>query len=152
MRRAAEAQSKSGLGALILAGITVLSLGGVIFGTSTQTMSGVRSEFAWMRLPRPRKAPGCEAPGTAKRPPTLQDMRKMTIGKSMRITKRPPPHDRLRGMCCLFWSYLLAMFVLLLFFTFTPLASHTASERNDTGWREACEDFDTKVLDQWGLS
>ena len=121
-----EAQSRLWSGVVIFAGISSVSLAGVIFGTSRQSLSGVLREI------------GCGGSATvtaANAPP-------------------PPPSqlrsDRGRGMACLFVTYMVLVLVLMLFFSFTPFYHHDAT-RNDTGWRDACDAYDTTVLGLYGI-
>ena len=61
--------------------------------------------------------------------------------------------DLLRGQLCLFGSYLLLVFVLMLIFSFVPFYSDdNGSARNETGWRKACDENDVDKLDNFGLS
>jgi len=61
--------------------------------------------------------------------------------------------DLLRGQLCLFGSYLLIVFVLMLIFGFVPFYSDdNGSARNETGWRKACDENDVDKLDNFGLS
>ena len=115
-----EAQSRSHLGVLIFICVTVVSLGGVIFGTSRQSLSGLMQEF---RVPEER-------------------LRRSAVSDRA---------DRMHGKCCLFISYLLITLVLMLFFTFTPFTKYDGT-RDDSGWRDACDNNDVAVLDLYGLS
>ena len=86
-----------------------------------------------------------QTPGKMKRAKTVMEMPVAVP----RVTKK----DRLQGHCCLFFSYLLVIFILMILFSTVPLASHNAEQpRNETGWRRACDDNDLRVLDTWGLS
>ena len=129
-----EAQSKYLLGVIIFICISLLSLGSVIFGTSQQTLSGVKKELSCKpedpQLPSPTKL-----------------RRQMTIK-----IKAPKKVDSRNGKLCLFASYNMAIFILMLGFSFIPLVSHDGPSRNDTGWRSACDNNDVAVLDTWGLS
>ena len=59
--------------------------------------------------------------------------------------------QHMKGKVCLFFSYLLIVFLLMLFFGFTPFASHGGT-RNDTLFKDACASLDYSVLDKYGLS
>ena len=62
--------------------------------------------------------------------------------------------DLARGKLCLFFSYLLIIFVLMLIFAFVPFYSddNGGIPRNESAWRNACDKNDIKVLDLYGLS
>ena len=129
-----EAQSQYVLGVLIFVCISLISLGAVIFGTSQQTLSGVKKELS------------CK-PDDPEIPSPSKLRRQMTIK-----IKAPKKTDARNGKLCLFASYNMAIFILMLFFSFTPLVAHDGPSRNETGWRSACDNNDVEVLDMWGLS
>ena len=62
--------------------------------------------------------------------------------------------DLARGKLCLFFTYLCIILALMLVFSFTPFYSHDNGgvPRNETGWRQACDENDMGVLDLYGLS
>ena len=152
LRGVCEAQSKFREGAVIFAMILGISLGGVIFGTSEQSLSTIMSDFGIKKKPAPVVVASTrddsltlQTPGKMKRAKTMMEMPVAVP----RVTKK----DRLQGHCCLFFSYLLVIFILMILFSTVPLASHNAEQpRNETGWRRACDDNDLRVLDTWGLS
>ena len=234
-----EAQSNAVAGILIFTGITVLCLGGVIFGTSQQTLSGVLSELAFCRPAAPDAAapatelsdtavalsvpasaqPGPPAnkfdaaaaqststsggEGTVLSPPPRKPSKALSSVASCSLMMAPSPMrpsrdvsseasrqsvsrrsialkrqsthasvvvmqtndqqehkedrvDHMRGKVCLFVSYLLIVFLLMLFFGFVPFFSHQGA-RNTTAvdglsWHGACRDNDIAVLARYGLS
>ena len=65
--------------------------------------------------------------------------------------------QHMKGKVCLFFSYLFTIMLLMIFFAFTPFTAYDGkrldgSEVDGVGWRRACDNYDVRVLDAWGLS
>ena len=62
--------------------------------------------------------------------------------------------DLARGKLCLCFSYLCIVLALMLVFALTPFYAHDNGgvPRNESGWRQACDENDMGVLDLYGLS
>ena len=128
-----QAQARLAQGIFIFSGIACGSLGAVIYGTSTQTLSGVQEEL------------GCRKAG-------LEDKLSFLPGSaSARRQEMNREQERKKGKMCLFFSYLAIILVLMLFFSFTPFHSHSGT-RNDAEWREACDSYDKATLELFNLS
>ena len=177
-----ESQANFGTGIVIFATITVICLGATIFGTSSATLSEIRAELNCCGRPKVEEVPqaGTRVPPVQTASTTSSSTR---TGKSTRSLKSGQPSsarslkrqqsfstvtfasndatqrasarkDLQRGKLCLFISYLLVVFVLMLIFAFVPFYSddNEGTTRNETGWRTACDDNDVNVLDLYGLS
>lgn len=178
-----ESQARFGTGIIIFAAITVICLGAVIFGTSSAALSEIRAELNCcdpkveeVPLAGTRVASVQTASTTSSSTPPSpgQRTRSLKTGQpsSTRSLKRQPSFSTVtfasndatqrasdrknlqRDKLCLFISYLLIVFVLMLIFAFVPFYSddNEGTTRNETGWRTACDDNDVNVLDLYGLS
>jgi len=114
-----ESAARSTTGCLIFSFITVISLAGVIFGTSTQSLQGVWQEVCPAPKPTTSTDEAASATTSAARPslgspalPTVGLKRQATTALAIPVA-RASPREKMRGMCCLFFSYLLAIFVLI---------------------------------------
>ena len=92
-----------------------------------------------------------EASDIIKRKPSFSTVTFASNDATQRASARK---DLQRGKLCLFISYFLIVFVLMLIFAFVPFYSddNEGTTRNETGWRTACDDNDVNVLDLYGLS
>ena len=180
-----ESQARFGIGIVIFAAITVICLGGVIFGTSSASLSEIRAELSCCgpkveEVPQagtrvsPVQTASTTASTTSSSTRTGKSTRSLKSGQpsSTRSLKRQQSFstvtfasndatqrasarkDLQRGKLCLFISYFLIVFVLMLIFAFVPFYSddNEGTTRNETGWRTACDDNDVNVLDLYGLS
>ena len=89
-----------------------------------------------------------------RRPPGRIAFANVALPSLLQNDKKEHKIDRtqhMKGKVCLFFSYLLIVFLLMLFFGFTPFASHGGT-RNDTLFKDACASLDYSVLDKYGLS
>jgi hypothetical protein len=181
LKSVCESQARFGLGIVIFAAITVICLGGVIFGTSTQTLSEIKIELkccgkaageitqaakvnpaetastASSTLPPLRTSPSkpdpepCRASNRLRRSSSCSTVTFASNDATLRASIRK---DLQRAKLCLFFTYLLIVFVLMLIFAFVPFYSddNGGATRIETGWRKACDDNDIDTLDKYGLS
>tara|TARA_B100000768_G_scaffold169018_1_gene174320 strand:- start:42 stop:683 length:642 start_codon:yes stop_codon:yes gene_type:complete len=179
-----ESQANFGTGIVIFATITVFCLGATIFGTSSATLSEIRAELNCCGRPKVEEVPQAgtrvlpvqtasttssstpPSPGQRTRslksgqPSSTCSLKRqhsfstVTFASNDATQRASARKDLQRGKLCLFISYLLVVFVLMLIFAFVPFYSddNEGTTRNETGWRTACDDNDVNVLDLYGLS
>ena len=174
-------QARAGEGFCVFIAIVVGSLSFVIFGTSAQSLSGLREACSCCcggRKRPPRRAdtlppvtlppPASPSPGedSGAPPSSLAELsaKKSSVQSRYSIVVDPnnnraiPPRDlsshadRLKGQLALFTLFLTIICCIVVFFTFVPLYAYTAAPRNDSAWRQACDDYDVAALDAFGLS
>jgi len=162
-------KARAAQGFLGFAGITFGCLSFVIFGTSQQSLSGLRQAcgccFRAQRAvtscadaERPSVEPsiGRSSKGVFRRNGAAVDKK----GRSVALKALKPRDDRFKGQLALFGIFSTVILLIVLFFTFVPLYSHcrpddfmcASGSRNDSAWRDACNNYDVEALDLLGLS
>lgn len=168
LRNVCKMRARSSLGFLYFVGVTAFCLGFVIFGTSAQSLTGLREACCGCCARRPRTGPapdadaadggsaGAEASTSASR--GGPDGRRKTLHARNMHPSIPMPHlgkasDRIQGQVVLFLLFSMLVGVIVLFFTYVPLYSHAPpGGRNDAAWRAACDAYDAAALAAFGLS
>ena len=165
-----EFQNGAGKGLAIFVAITCFCLGFVIFGTSQQTLTGLKHEVTCC-LPRRARTSESDGSTTSAVLPSDSDV-ETASGANLRSLKKGESSlnrvvDRkgrsvpiqtieadtlVRGKVVLFMIFFLVVGVFVLIFAFTPFYSYTGRARNRTGWGDACKAYNKDVLTPLGLS
>mmetsp|Transcript_53299 Transcript_53299/g.137846 ORF Transcript_53299/g.137846 Transcript_53299/m.137846 type:complete len:300 (+) Transcript_53299:44-943(+) len=146
-------KSRAMQGYLGFTAITAFSLGFVIFGTSAQTLSGLRSMCGCQA----QRSTITDASASAKDPSlrsSPQSRNSVSVddeGRSVPPRAAKSFDEHLKGQLLLFAIFATVILFIVLFFATVPLYSHTGT-RNDTAWKDACDNYDQSILDQYGLS
>lgn len=163
LRNVCKMRARSSLGFLYFVMITAFCLGFVIFGTSAQSLTGLREACCGCSA-RQRTAPAPDAEAadaSSSRASAGPDGRRKTLvarnmpgwGHSIPIPHLGDAADRIQGQVVIFLLFFCLVAVIVLFFTFVPLYSHApAGGRNDAAWRAACDVYDAAALAPFGLS
>jgi len=151
-------KARAAQGFLGFVGVTCFCLGFVIFGTSAQSLSGLKEMCGVTCKKQRAPTADSDADSSTRSEPDLRKsvMARNTVqvdNKGRSITLKPlrEPNDRLKGQCALFAIFGSIIALIVLVFTFVPFYSY-GGERNDAAWKDACEDYDVDALDQFGLS
>ena len=153
--RVCETLHASGLGVLIFSGLVLFCLGFVIFVTSAQSLSGLRHMCPCCCRSADADADAAlranaQARLSVRNPdPVSED------NQALPMSAPKDGADQLKGKFALLVIYLLIVLLLVAWFGYVPmyqadLAIHGA--RNDSLWREACDNLDIELLAGFGLS
>ena len=143
-----EARAYGSLGYLAFGVLTALSLAFVIFGTSAQSLSGLKAALG---MPETMDVIDYRTSGADGQIPHTEGGKKRhrkvrnaspidTLGRGVPMPPMDPVMDRLKGQCCLFGAFSALIWLMVLFFTFVPFYS-AGMERNMTLVYAACPDF-----------
>ena len=158
-------RARAATGYLMFTALTAFSLGFVIFGTSAQSLSGLRAMCgccgaADVAPPPPPSSPGAvdEVPPqltlhrTASRLKSRRNMSPVDKqGQTVPVVPRDHRADRAKGQIALFLLFAAIIFVFVCFFVVVPLYQAPGT-RDDALWRRACEEHDRATLSSLGLS
>jgi len=154
-----EMRSRATQGCLVFAAITCFCLGFTIFGTSAQSLTGLRVACCCC----------CGGGSTTVEPsdtePTARSSARKSVVANARNNANMVNHkgvmvpiapllalgDRVKGQIVLFIIFLGVVLLIVLFFAFVPFYSQGGT-RDDAAWKAACDTYDTAVLSPLGLS
>ena len=140
----------------IFTGLVLFVLSFVIFGTSQQSLSGLRAACCMCR----RRITAEELTGSiSARSPPMRG-RRLSVrnpipvdsgGETLPPLEKKTRADRIQGLWALFGLYLLIVVLVVLSFGSIPIYA-AGGQRNDTIWRKACDENNVQLLHQMGLS
>jgi len=162
LKRVCQTQARAQYGYAIFFMLVAFCLGFVIFGTSAQSLRGLRAMCGCggdgAGTPAGQPSPHIETPPrlTIHRQSSRAQSRRNnspvdTLGHAMPMAPLDTQVDRIKGQLALFGLFGLVIVTFTLFFVLVPLYAAPGT-RDDVAWRKACDDNDGAALAAFGLS
>jgi len=170
LRDVCETQARAAIGYAIFFGLVAFCLAFVIFGTSAQSLSGLRAmcccgapvhttgkgrlsaQHGALPDEASSEVPQLTLHRSGSRMSTRRNMSPVDIqGNTQALPPRDETWDRVQGKIALFLLFGFIVVAFVMFFVLVPLYS-TPGPRGDAAWRQACEDNDRAALANLGLS